>query len=219
VGTITIVLADDHPIVRQGLRTLLGKEPDLSVVGEAADGKQALALAERLKPSVLMVDLQMPGLNGLEVTRQVSRLSPHTRVLILSMHANAAYVTEVLRDGATGYVLKDTDTSNLIQAVREVAAGRRYVSQPISDLVIETYLQKVKGGFLDPYETLTIRERQVLHLAAEGSTTAEIAKLLAIIPRTVETHRAHVMRKLGLKTQTDLVRYYGLRHELSPHGN
>ncbi len=218
MGTITIVLADDHPIVRQGLRALLDREPDCSVMGEATDGHTALALVERLKPSVLIVDLKMPGLDGLEVTRRVSSQSPHTRVLVLSMYANAAYVTEALQHGAAGYVLKDTDTINLVRAVRTVAAGERYLSPSISDLVIEAYLQKTKGGSSDPYETLTPRERLILRLIAEGHPNAEIAAELAISPRTVETHRAHMMQKLGLKTRTELVRY-GLRREIVPRGN
>ncbi len=216
MSRINIVLVDDHPVVRKGLRALLEAEPDLSVVGEAASGQEAVDLVERLKPALLIVDLRMPGLDGLEVTRQVSRRSPHTRVLILSMHANEAYVTEGLRSGATGYVLKDTDSNNLLQAVREVAAGGRYLSPPLSDLIVEAYLQKSQDGSLDAYETLTARERQILLLAAEGCTNADIAARLSISPRTAETHRAHLMHKLGLKTQTELVRYCLRRGILPP---
>ena len=210
MSTTTIVLADDHPIVRRGLRALLEAEPDLNVVGEAADGKQAVDLADRLKPALLIVDIRMPGLDGLEVTRQVVHRSPHTRVLVLSMHANEAYVTEALRHGAAGYVLKDTDIGNLVQAVREIAGGGKYLSPSISGLVIEAYLQKSKDGALDPYDTLTERERQILRLAAEGRSNPEIAAQLGISRRTAEAHRAHVMHKLGIKTQMDLIRY-GLR--------
>lgn len=203
----TIVLADDHPIVRQGLRTLLNTEPDLSVVGEASTGNEAVELVEKLKPALLIVDLKMPGLDGLEVTRQISQRVPETRILILSMHANEAYVTEGLKCGAAGYVLKDADISNLIQAVRDVAAGGRYLSAPLSELIVAAYLRKSQDGSLDPYETLTARERQVLRLAAEGCTNADIATRLSISIRTAETHRAHLMRKLGLKSYTDLVQY------------
>jgi DNA-binding NarL/FixJ family response regulator len=216
VSRISIVLVDDHPVVRKGLRALLEAEPDLSVVGEAASGQEAIDLVERLKPALLIVDLRMPGLDGLEVTRQVSRRSPHTRVLILSMHANEAYVTEGLRSGATGYVLKDTDSPSLLLAVREVAAGGRYLSPPLSELIVEAYLQKSQDGSLDAYETMTARERQILLLAAEGGTNADIAARLSISPRTAETHRAHLMRKLGLKTQTELVRYCLRRGILPP---
>ncbi len=203
----TIVLADDHHVVRQGLRVLLEAEPNFSVVGEAAEGLAVIEMVERLKPNVLIVDVMMPGVNGLEVTRQVRQRSPETRVVILSMYANEAYVLEALRIGAAGYVLKGANAAALIQAVREVAAGRRYLSPPLTDHAIEAYLQKAQAAPLDRYETLTTREREVLHLTAEGYSHSETAARLGISPRTAETHRANLMRKLGLKTQTDLVRY------------
>jgi DNA-binding NarL/FixJ family response regulator len=203
----TIALADDHHIVRHGLRALLETERDFRIVGEASDGIEAVRMAESLKPDVLIVDLMMPGLNGLEVTRQTGQVSPRTRVIILSMHTNEAYVLEALRKGATGYVLKDTHASDLVQAVREVAAGRRYLSPPLTERAIELYIQKAEIATLDIYDTLTTREREVLQLAAEGYTNAEIAARLFISPRTAETHRANLMRKLGLRTHTDLIRY------------
>lgn len=205
--TTTIVLADDHPIVRQGLRSLLQADPELVVVGEAADGRQAVELVERLQPILLVVDLKMPGLDGLAVTREVHRRSPSTRVLVLSIHANEAYVTQALSAGAAGYVTKEADIGNLAQAVREVAKGGHYLSPPVSGLVIEAYLKKRQDGSLDPYDTLTEREREVLRMAAESVSIADIASRLSISPRTVENHRANLMRKLGLKTQTDLLRY------------
>jgi DNA-binding NarL/FixJ family response regulator len=211
----TIMLADDHPVVRQGLRALLGAEPDFRLIGEAGDGLEAVQLVERLQPHVLVLDLMMPGLNGLEVTRQVSQRSPQTRIIILSMHANEAYVLEALRNGAAGYVLKDSSVTDLVQAVREVAAGRRYLSPPLSERVIDAYVQKAKEATLDVYETLTAREREVLHLAAEGLTNPEIAARLFISPRTAEIHRANLMRKLSLHTQTDLIRY-ALRRGILP---
>ena len=203
----TIILADDHAIVRQGLRALLEAEPDLSVVGEAADGLEVVTLVERLNPRVLILDLMMPGLSGLEVTRRVCQRTPQTRVVILSMHASEAYVLEALRNGAAAYVLKEASGAELVHAVREVAAGRRYLSPPLSENAIEVYVQKAKAGPLDPYETLTNREREVFHLAAEGRSNGEIAAKLGISARTVETHRANLMRKLGFHNQTDLVRY------------
>lgn len=215
MSNITIVLADDHHVVRQGLRALLEAEPEFSVIGEAADGLAATDLVNRLKPNVLVVDIMMPGLNGLEVARRVGAHSPQTRVIILSMYANEAYVLEALRKGAAAYVLKDSTATELVHAVREVNAGRRYLSPPLSDRAIETYAQKAQAAPLDPYETLTTREREVLHLAAEGRTNAEIAARLFISPRTVETHRANLMRKLGLRTQSDLIRY-ALRRGLLP---
>ena len=203
----TIVLADDHRVVRQGLRALLEAESGFRLVGEAGDGLETVQLVERLHPDVLVLDLMMPGLNGLEVTLQVGKRSPQTRVVILSMHANEAYVLEALRNGAAGYVLKDASAAELVQAVREVAAGRRYLSSPLSERAIEAYVGKAQETTLDRYETLTTREREVLHLVAEGHTNAEIAARLSISPRTAETHRANMMRKLGLQTQTDLIRY------------
>jgi two-component system response regulator NreC len=208
MDTTTIVLADDHHVVRQGLRVLLEAEPDFRVVGETGDGLAVLNLVERLKPDVLILDIIMPGSSGLEVTREVGRHSPGTRVVILSMHANEAYVLEALQAGAMAYVLKGSTSEELVDAVREVAAGRRYLSSPLTERAVEAYVQKAKAAaLLDPYETLTTREREVLHLAAEGYTNAEIADRLFISQRTVETHRANMMRKLDLRTQTDLIRY------------
>ncbi len=210
MGVTTIILADDHRILRQGVKALLEAEPGFRVVGEAADGLEAAQLVERLQPDVLLLDLAMPGLGGLEVTRQVSQRSPRTRVLILSMHDNEAYVVEALRNGAAGYLLKNCSAAELLQAVREVAAGNRYLSPPISERTIEAYIQLVqnaKDTTPDRYETLTAREREVLHLAADGCTNTEIAARLGISPRTAETHRTNMMRKLRLRNQTDLVRY------------
>jgi two-component system response regulator NreC len=211
----TIVLADDHHIVRQGLRSLLEAEPDFSVVGEAGDGLEAAQLVERLRPDVLVLDLMMPGLNGLEVTRRVSQRSPQTRIVILSMHADEAHVLEALRVGAAAYVLKESTAAELVRAVREAAAGRRYLSPPLSERAIEAYVQKAESAALDSYETLTAREREVLHLVAEGHTNTEIAERLFISRRTVETHRANLMRKLDLRTQTDLISY-ALRRGILP---
>lgn len=213
----TIALADDHQVVRNGLRVLLEAEPDFSVVGEAGDGLEAVRLVERLQPDVLVLDLMMPGLNGLEVARQVSQRSPQTRVVILSMYDNEAYVLEALRAGAAAYVPKESTSAELVRAIREAVAGRRYLSPPLSERAIEIYIQKAESAALDPYETLTAREREVLHLVAEGHTNAEIAARLFVSPRTIETHRANLMRKLGLHTQTDLIRY-ALRRGILPMG-
>jgi DNA-binding NarL/FixJ family response regulator len=205
--SITIVLADDHHVMRQGLRMVLEAQEDFCVVAEAGNGLDTLTLVERFNPGVLIVDVMMPGLNGLEVTRQVRQRASRTRVIVLSMYSNEAYVLEALRNGAAGYVLKEAHANDLVQAVREVAAGRRYLSPPLSERAIEAYLQKAQEAVLDPYETLTKREREVLQLAAEGRTNGDIAAALYISPRTVETHRAHVMRKLALHTQADMIRY------------
>jgi two-component system response regulator NreC len=207
MSVTTIVLADDHHVVRQGLRTLLESESDFRVIGEAGDGLEAVQLVERLQPDVLVLDLMMPSLNGLEVTRRVGQRSPQTRIVILSMHSSEAYVLEALRHGAAGYVIKASSAADLIKAVREVTAGRHYLSPPLSEHAIESYVQKAKEARLDKYETLTTREREVLHLAAEGYSNREIAERLSISPYTAMTHRANLMRKLGLHSQTDLVRY------------
>ncbi len=205
--TTTIVLADDHRIVRQGLRVLLTAEADFKVVGEAGDGREALELVKRLNPDVLVLDLMMPGLNGLEVARQLNKQASKVGVVVLSMHDDEGFVLEALANGVSAYVLKDSNSSDLVQAVREVAAGRRYLSPPLSDRAIETYQQMAKIGTMDRHETLTLREREVLQLSAEGYTSSEVAARLGISTRTAETHRSHLMHKLGLHTQSDLIRY------------
>ncbi len=215
MSTTTIVIADDHQVVRHGLQALLEAEPDFHIIGEASDGLEAAEAVERLCPDVLVLDMVMPGLNGIEVTRRVGKDSPHTRVVILSMYDNEAYVLESLRAGAEGYVLKRSTSEELVEAIREVAAGRRYLSPPFSGPIIEEYIKKAQSAVPDLYEMLTPREREVLHLAAEGRTSPEIANRLCISTRTVENHRASVMHKLGLHTQTDLVRY-ALRKGLLP---
>ena len=204
---ITIVVADDHQLVRQGLRALLEAEKDFTVVGEAGDGLQAISRVESLSPSVLVLDLMMPGLNGLDVVRQVRKVAPRTQVVILSMYADEAYVLEALSNGAAGYVLKDSSSADLVHAVREAASGRRYLSPPLSDRAIAAYQEKARAAAFDRYETLTSRERAVLHLAAEGHTNAEVATRLGISARTAETHRSNLMHKLDLHTQVDLIRY------------
>jgi DNA-binding NarL/FixJ family response regulator len=219
MGLVSIVLVDDHKVVRQGLRALLEEERDFKIVGEAGDGLEALRLVETTRPDILVVDLMIPGLTGLEVARRAERASSRTRVIILSMHSNEAYVLEALKNGASGYVLKDSSAEDLVRAVREVIGGRRYLSPPLSERAIEMYVQeKIQSGVLDPYETLTNREREVLQLSAEGLTSGDIAERLSISPRTVETHRANMMRKLDLHSQTELIRY-ALRKGIIPMEN
>ncbi len=205
--TTSILLADDHQVVRLGLRALLEAEPDFKVIGEAANGLEAKNLVERLRPDVLIIDMMMPQLNGLEVIRQVAQLSPQTRVIVLSMHSTEGYVLEALRNGAAGYVLKQSDMNELVQAVRTVMNGLSYLSLELSQRAIETYREKAETASRDAYDTLTTREREVLQLAAEGHTNGEIAERLVISQRTVEMHRANLMRKLCLNNQTELVRY------------
>ncbi|HWE26566.1 MAG TPA: response regulator transcription factor [Polyangia bacterium] len=201
-----ILLADDHQVVLDGLRALLAGEDDLDVVGEATDGLQVLPKVLQLKPAVVVVDLMMPGLNGLEVVRQVKQRAPETRVIVLSMHANDAYVVEALRNGASGYVLKQAEAHALVDAIRAVRGGGRYLSPPLTDDKLERWQREAQAAPLDLYDTLSTREREVLQLAAEGLTSAAIGERLQIGKRTVETHRANLQRKLGLKSQAELVR-------------
>jgi DNA-binding NarL/FixJ family response regulator len=203
---LTLLLADDHQIVRQGLRAILNNVADFRLVGEAADGPEAVRLAERLEPDVLLLDLMLPGLNGLEVARHLTRRPSRTRILILSMHANEAYVFEALRAGATGYVVKDSSADELVQAIRKTAQGVRYLSRSISETALSAYIEMAEGEPLDPIKTLTFREREVLQMTVEGHSAAEIAQRLFISRRTVETHRANMMRKLGVRNQRELTR-------------
>ena len=205
--TTTIVLADDHPIVREGLRTVLERESDLTVVGEASDGIETVELVERLKPTILILDIRMPRKSGLEVAREIARRSPDTRVLILSMYAGEGYVMEALASGVAGYILKETDTGSLVSAIRQIMDGTRYLSPSVNDRVIDAYIQRTKGGTVDPFDTLTARERQVLRLLAEGCNNAHIAERLSISVRTAEHHRANLMRKLKLKSIAEIVAF------------
>jgi len=203
---VSVIVADDHPIVRQGMKNLLNSDPDFEVVGDAGDGITAVQLVARLKPDVLVVDMMMPGLNGLEVIRQVKERSPGTRMIVLSMQGSEAYVVEALKNGATGYMLKDTDPGELLFAIREVLQGRRYLSNPLSQKLIDAFIRKAEDSWHDPYETLTNREREIFQLSAEGHTNNEVAQKLFISPRTAEVHRANMMNKLGLHSQTELIR-------------
>jgi DNA-binding NarL/FixJ family response regulator len=211
----TLVLADDHHLVRQGVRTLLEAEGDLRIIGESADGLDTIRLVERLHPQVLVLDLMMPGLSGLEVARQVARRCPQTKVVILSMYDDEGYVLHALRNGALGYVLKGAMPDELIRAVRECAAGRHYLSSPLADRAVKAYHLSSPESAPDGYDRLTNRESEVVHLAAEGYSNSAIAARLGISPRTAETHRASVMRKLNLQTQADLVAF-AIRRGLIP---
>ena len=204
---ISILLADDHPIILRGLHDLLAAYDDLQVVGEETDGRLLIQAVARIRPDVLVMDLMMPGVSGMEIIREVARQYPETRVTILSMHANLGYVWEALRNGALGYVVKCAEGEELVRAVREVAAGRQYLGPPLSERDLEAYGKQTEQRGLDPRDMLTKRELQVLRLAAEGNTSSQIAQLLEIGTRTVESHRANLLKKLGLKNQTELVRY------------
>ena len=212
---IRVLIADDHHLVRQGFRSLLESEPGFEVVGECADGREILARLQESEPQVLLCDLKMPGLNGLEVARQVAK-SGKTKILMLSMHADEAYVRKALSYGASGYLLKDSSKDELLRAIREVAMGRHYLSAPLTARAIEAYAENATPDDDSVgYEALTTREREVLQLAAEGFGNKEIGKRLFISPRTVETHRANFMRKLHIDSQAELIRY-ALQHGILP---
>ena len=204
---VNVLLADDHPIVRQGLRNLLASEPDFKVIGEASDGLKAIELVNELRPDVLVVDLMMPALNGLEVIRRAKHDLPDLRIIVLSMQNADAYIVDSFKLGASGYVLKDTGPAELIQAIRDVVAGQRYLSPGISERLTNAYVQPSSETINDPYGRLSNREREVLQLTAEGYTSTEIAARLFISARTAELHRANVMSKLGMHSQNDLIRY------------
>ena len=200
---IRILLADDHAVVRQGFKMILAAQPDMEIVGEAGNGREALDLAGQLQPDVIVMDVAMPELNGIEATRRVADLSPRTRVLALSMHKDSVYVREILRAGARGYLLKDAIASDLLAAVRAVARGEGYLSPGVSDAVLNDYRRHVT----DPIDLLTSREREVLQMIAEGKTNKEIATVLNLSVYTVDAHRGRIMEKLNLHSATDLVRF------------
>lgn len=204
---ISIVLADDHPVVRDGLRRILEADNFAQVVGDASTGEEALALVDALKPSLAITDLIMPGMNGLELTRKIKKNIPDTRVIVLSMYSQENYVLEALKNGANGYVVKDSGALEIVLAVQTVMDGKRYLSPRVSQLAIDAYVDHAKKAVFDPFDTLTDREREVLSLSVQGLTSREIGENLSISPRTVETHRENLMRKLGVSSLPALISY------------
>jgi DNA-binding NarL/FixJ family response regulator len=204
---IRILLVDDHVYLRQGVRALLSSDAEFEIAGEAASGIEAIEMTSALNPDIVVLDLAMENINGLEATHQIRKISPSTRVVILSTYSREAYVLEAIKNGASGYVLKGGDPGELAVAIRLALKGERYLSPPISVAEIEAYLHSSVEQELDSFETLTRRERQVFQLAAEGKSNPEIAKQLFLSVRTVEEYRAKLMRKLKLQNQTDLTRY------------
>lgn len=206
MSKLRILLADDHTVVRQGLRKVLEECPDWEVVAEAGDGREAVRQAEEHKPDVAIIDVAMPLLNGIEATRQIIRRSPSTRVLVLSMHADEAYVNQILQAGATGYLLKDSADVDLQNAVTAVSNGKSFFSPAIAKVMLDDYVRQLADkGITDRYESLSEREREVFQLIAEGKANKEIAALLSISPSTVETHRARIMEKLDLHSAAEIV--------------
>src|SRR5512143_1529132 len=203
--SVSVLLADDHPLIRRGLRTLLEGEPDLSVVGEAEDGIEVVLLAERLRPDIMIVDMMMPNLNGLEVIKEVRQRLQGTRLIVLSMQSADPYVVEAFRAGASGYVLKDGAPGEVVKAIRTALAGDLYLSPKLPEGLAPGQGARPKSAKGGAYESLTDREREVFQMAAEGKTAAEIASILCISPRTAELHRSRMMNKLGIRSQTELV--------------
>ena len=204
------MLADDHTILRKGVRLLLDSQPDLEVVGEARTGREAIDQALKLRPDVVIMDVSMPEINGIEGTRQICAALPHTRVIGLSMHKDAVYVREILRAGARGYLLKDSEDEDLLRAIRSVHRGEAFLSPAISDAVLSDYRKHVSN----PIDQLTSREREILTMIAEGKSNKEIAAALNLSVYTVESHRGSVMEKLNLHNTGDIVRF-ALRNGLT----
>jgi DNA-binding NarL/FixJ family response regulator len=203
-----ILLADDHKVLRSGLRRILEEQPDLEVVGEASDGREAVDLASSLQPDIVVMDIAMPQMNGMEATRQIVLRNPRTNVLILSMYSDENYIVQVLRAGARGYLLKDSAEEELINAVRSVNAGQPFFSPRIAKLLVGDSMQRLRDeAASDTYELLTPREREVLQLIAEGKSNKEVASALFVSPTTIETHRARIMDKLDLHSTAEIVLY------------
>ena len=208
MNPIRILLADDHTVIRKGLRLLLESQPGFKVIGEAADGRETVAQAEAHQPDVVVLDVAMPTLNGIEAARQISAKLPQTAIVFLSMHSDESYVLKALKSGAKAYLLKDSAEYDLINAIRAVSEGKAFFSPAISKMLMEEYMRQMQEREVeDSYDLLTTREREVLQLLAEGKTNKEVAQILNLSLYTVETHRGNLMEKLGLHTVPELILY------------
>jgi DNA-binding NarL/FixJ family response regulator len=206
--TIRVIVADDHTIIRSGLKALLDREPDIEVVAEAADGRQAVQKAQELQPEVVLLDIAMPNLNGIEAARQIAAKHDRMGIIILSMHSDESYVLKALKAGARGYLLKDSSESDVMNAVRAVNAGKAYFSPEISRMMADDYLRQMEQrGAEDSYELLTSREREILQMLAEGKSNKDVANLLNLSLHTVETHRSNILQKLNLHSVPELILY------------
>lgn len=205
---VKLLVADDHKIFRQGIKKLLEEEPDLQVVGEAADGRETIKKATELKPDVILMDIAMANLNGLQATKQIKKILPDTKVIMVTMHKNEEYVLQSFQAGASGYILKEGAVEELVSAIRTIHQDKSFLSPTISKTLIDAYLRKMETGKTEtPFDLLTDREREVLQLIAEGYTNREVAKSLFISVKTVEAHRAHIMQKLNIHEIAKLVKY------------
>jgi DNA-binding NarL/FixJ family response regulator len=205
--SIRILLADDHGIIRQGLRSLLEKEPDMQVVGEAEDGRKAIELVNECSPDIVIMDITMPNLNGVEATRHITGESSKSKVIALSIHSNRRFVADMLKAGASGYILKECLSDELVQAIRTVSTGGRYLSPRITDVVIDDYVKRLSTTPESRIATLTARERQVLQLLAEGKSTKQIALDLHVSSKTIEANRRRIMEKLDIHSIAELTKY------------
>lgn len=213
IKKIKVLIADDHVMVRQGFMVMLNAQPDIEVIGEAADGNEMVELTETLHPDVVLADISMPNLNGIEATKLIHQRNPEMPVVMVTTHTSSSYVVRALRSGARGYVVKNDDFQHVIQAIKAVSLGQRYLSTLVSEQIIDSVVSGTSGEFnLD--ERISIREREILQLLAEGNSNSQIAKKLVISARTVETHRTNIMRKLELSSQIDILRY-AIQHGLA----
>jgi two-component system response regulator NreC len=208
VGKLRILVADDHRLVRQGFRKILEEQPGWTVVAEASDGRDAVRQAQATEPDVAILDIGMPGLNGIDATRQMVRRLPSLGVLILSMHADEAYIVQALKAGARGYMLKDSADTDLIRGVEAIAAGKSFFSPAVAKVMLDDYVRHLAAkGIVDRFDALSEREREVFQLVAEGHSNKSVAELLCVSPTTVETHRAHILQKLDVHSTAELVLY------------